>query len=95
VRIFGPIVSAQTLFMVADKTEIAQRRSIRPKFVGHDRPWRKALPFQQFSQQSQRGGCARAQLRCGAGVGAGVTDLDQKSPFIFNTMRMTLSPPVR
>jgi hypothetical protein len=48
--------------MVTGKAEIAERRAIGPQLVGHYRPRRKALPFQEFSQQFQRSGFVTAAL---------------------------------
>src|SRR5271155_3106611 len=62
-RIFRTIVGAQTLLVVAGEAEIAKCRSVRTELVGHDRPGRKTLPLQQFSQQPQRGGLVTAALK--------------------------------
>ena len=62
-RVFRTIVGAQTLLVVAGEAEIAKCRSVRTELVGHDRPGRKTLPLQQFSQQPQRGGLVMTALK--------------------------------
>src|ERR1700716_1444675 len=56
VRVFGPVVGAQTLLGPPRTPDQRQRRAVGSDFVSDNQGRREALPLQQFPEQLHRGG---------------------------------------
>jgi len=62
VRVFGPVVGAQTLLVPPRESDQLQRRAVGSEFVGDNDVRREALPLQQSPEQLHRGGLVAPRL---------------------------------
>ena len=61
-RVFGPIVFAQPLFMRADQSQTPKRRGVGAKLVGDQQLRRKSLLLEKLAHQPQRGSAVAPAL---------------------------------
>src|SRR6266702_7710916 len=61
-RVFGPVVGAQTLLVPPGEPDHLQRRAVGSEFVSDNDGRREALPLQQLSEQLHRGGLVAPRL---------------------------------
>jgi hypothetical protein len=54
-RILGPIISPETLFMWAGQPQTPERRGVGPQLVSYQQPRRKSLLLQKLAREPQRG----------------------------------------